>query len=168
MCNSYHKVPEYLKGMVSTISRKSICCSIFPTNIVKVEELIIKDTDDEFVYKIVKHNNLPMLAKINAFFGVYMSPEDYIVPMTFVDTTNANKDVNLGAHGFINEDGEWHHFPSHIPLNIIRTIKEGDTFEVDGDHGEFSITAAQSTPKYKNRNRFEDVLNELIKLTTSR
>ena len=44
MHNSYHKVPECLKGVVSIISRKSICCSIFPTNIVTVEELIIKDT----------------------------------------------------------------------------------------------------------------------------
>lgn len=58
-------------------------------------------------------------------------------------------------------DGE-NHFPSYLPLSILKDVKEGETINLKWNGEDVRLRASQLEYRYRKFGKFEDVLKSII------
>jgi len=130
------------------IARDNIAIFIRPTWFVQVRKFKMEDLADNREY----------LKKIEAFFGISISDDDFLVKFLAVDRSSASSNSDLSKHGYTDEEGKVHRFPIDIPLSLIRDKQEGDFVKINGSQGTFTFQCLQEPYRYGGYGRFEDVL----------
>jgi len=134
------------------VSRDNIAIFIIPNGYQPVREL--KESVLDFQREKLKD--------IESFYGRQIADDDFLVQFWATDRSDRSGNSNLGDHGYVDEEGNLHRFPTYIPMSLIRDKMEGDILRINGDQGSFTLQTLQRPYRYARFGRFHETLKYLL------
>jgi hypothetical protein len=133
------------------VQRDNVAIFIVPNGLVPVREL---RSGSELAQET--------LARIESFFGLQIADDDWLVQFWATDRSDRSGNSNLNDHGYVDEHGDLHRFPTYIPVSLVRDKNEGAILRIYGDQGTFTLQCLQRPYRYARFGRFEETLKGLL------
>jgi len=132
---------------------------------------------ENIMSKFCALNNIELTEETSFIEIIAFSEEN---PIVSLNSGEYLYNENFAGHGLRIGENTYHHFPSHLPYDLIKNIKEGESifFKViveencdEGDKKEMllecTLIADQRTNRYARFGNFDDAVRHVMKKTMS-
>jgi len=144
------------------ISRNNIAMFIVPNRPTRVESYdpkYAKSLNERRYRELVLYSQI---SPIEQFYHIKLDKSDWLIEMWFTDRSDLSGTSNL-SEGYAWKDvSMFGMFPKHIPLRLIKNLKEGDIIRISGPRISFTVQALQEPYRYREYGTFEETLKVLM------